>query len=101
VGLTPSPTCQTWARWFPQGDAATSATSIPQLQRPTFDPPFSSLKEHRRNCTAAVEKICAVGAAVLSGRRLQAALIAASDEIVGCKARGRARRGNRRRLVLC
>jgi hypothetical protein len=26
VGLTPSPTCQTWARWFPQGDAATSAT---------------------------------------------------------------------------
>jgi hypothetical protein len=27
VGLTPSPTCQTWARWFPQGDAATSATN--------------------------------------------------------------------------
>src|SRR5450759_880071 len=25
-GLTPSPTCQAWARWFPQGDAATSAT---------------------------------------------------------------------------
>src|SRR4029077_3065088 len=26
-GLTPSPTCQTWARWFScKGDAATSAT---------------------------------------------------------------------------
>jgi hypothetical protein len=50
VGLTPSPTCQTWARWFPQGDAAIRQRNGSRECQPSSVKPMEgfsmSMEEH-------------------------------------------------------